>query len=49
MAGITIRPNKEKEKLIGCPPQPAPNFWKLEKSFFTVQKYTAPNFQNSKT
>ena len=38
-----IRPKKKK---FGCPPPPAPNFWKLKKSF-TVQKYTAPNFQNS--
>ena len=37
----------QKKKLFGCPPPPAPNFWKLEKRF-TVQKYTAPNFQNSK-
>ena len=37
----------QKKKLFGCPPLPAPNFWKLEKRF-TVQKYTAPNFQNSK-
>ena len=36
-----------KKKLFGCPPPPAPNFWKLEK-VFTVQKYTTPNFQNSK-
>ena len=41
-----MRP-KKKKKLFGCPPPPTPNFWKLEK-IFTVQKYTAPNFQNSK-
>ena len=32
--------------MFGCPPPPVPNFEKLEE-FFTVQKYTAPNFQNS--
>ena len=37
----------EKKKLFGCPPTPAPNFWKLENDF-TVQKNTGPNFQNSK-
>ena len=37
---------KKKKKLFSCPPPPAPNFWKL-KEVFTVQKYTAPNFQNS--
>ena len=31
--------------LFGCPPPPAPNFWKLEKKVFTVQKYITPNFQ----
>ena len=33
---LSIRP---KEQLFGCPPPPAPNFEKLEKSF-AVQKYT---------
>ena len=37
----------KKKKLFGCPPPSAPNLWKLEKNF-NVQKYTAPNFQNSK-
>ena len=38
---------EKKEKLFGCPPPPAPNFWKLEKKVFSVQKYTTPNYQNS--
>ena len=38
--------SKAKKKLFGCPPPPAPNFWKPKK-VFTVQKYTASNFQNS--
>ena len=43
-----LRQKKKKEKkLFGCPPLPAPYFWKLEKKN-TVQKYIAPNFQNSK-
>ena len=43
----TYQTYSQKKKLFGCPPPPAPNFWKLEK-LFTVQKYTAPSFQNSK-
>ena len=37
------------KKLFGCPPPPAPNFEKLDfEKVFTVQKYTAPNFQSLK-
>ena len=36
----------EKKKLFGCPP-PLPLIFKNWKKVFTVQKYTAPNFQNS--
>ena len=36
-----------KKKLFGCPPPPAPTF-KIWKKVFTLQKYTAPNFKNSK-
>ena len=30
---------KKKKKLFGCPPPPAPNFWKLEKSFYCTKVY----------
>ena len=30
---------KKKKKLFGCPPLPAPNFWKLEKSFHCTKVY----------
>ena len=29
----------EKKKLFGCPPPPAPNFWKLEKGFYCTKVY----------
>ena len=29
----------KKKKLFGCPPPPAPNFWKLEKSFYCTKVY----------
>ena len=35
---IMIRP-KKKKKLFGCPPPPALNFWKLEKSFYWTTVY----------
>ena len=28
-----------KKRLFGCPPPPAPNFWKLEKSFYCTKVY----------
>ena len=34
---LTLRPKKK--KLFGCPPPPAPNFWKLEKSFYCTKVY----------
>ena len=30
---------KKKKKLFGCPPLPAPNFWKLEKKFLLYKEY----------
>ena len=47
MIGSKKKKKKKKKKLFGCPPPPAPNCWKLENN--SVQKYTAPSFQNSKT
>ena len=38
---------RQKKKLFGCPLPPAPNFWKLEESFYCTKVY-ALNFQNSK-
>ena len=49
--GSLIRQKKKerkKKKLFGCPPLPAPVSFENWKKVFTVQKYTAPNFQNSK-
>ena len=48
LVGLLNKAKKKKKRLFGSPLPPAPNFWKLEKKDFTVQKYTAPNFQNSK-
>ena len=31
-----VHPQAKKKKLFGCPPPPAPNFWKLEKSLEKV-------------
>ena len=39
----------KKKKIFGFHPPLAPNLWKFEKKTFkTVQKYTALNFQNLK-
>ena len=37
---MSIRP-KQTKKLFGCPPLPAPNFEKMEKSFYCTKVYRA--------
>ena len=32
-----LRQKKKKKRLFGCPPLPAPNFWKLEKRFYCTK------------
>ena len=37
--GPEKKKKKKKKRLFGCHPPPAPNFWKLEKSFYGTKVY----------
>ena len=39
MTHVTSVSRRPKKKLFGCLPPPAPNFWKLEKSFYCTKVY----------